>query len=318
MKIVLPFVHTKVPVITYGGAQRVMWWLGKELVKKGHEVTFLVKSGSYSPFAEVIAFDDSSDLNSQIPDDTDIVHFFYPVFEPDIDFPYIVRIGGNGKEGQMFDRNTVFLSESHAKNHASEVFVYNGLDVDYYGKVNLDSPDGYIHFLAKASLKRKNIKGAKKIATQSKMPLQVIGGYGLPFNKYVIFRGFLGGERKLNILRNSSALLFPVIWEEPFGNAMIESLYYGCPVLGTPYGSLPELINEDVGYLSDNSDDLIKATQNIGEFNRTTCHEYVMEYFTADIMAENYLQIYERVLNGEVLNSRYPVNHGTSGYHEFS
>ncbi|MEF9931013.1 MAG: glycosyltransferase, partial [Bacteroidales bacterium] len=52
----------------------------------------------------------------------------------------------------------------------------------------------------------------------------------------------IGGEQKLNILKESKGLIFPVIWNEPFGLAITESLYCGAPVFGTPYGSLPELI----------------------------------------------------------------------------
>ena len=39
-------------------------------------------------------------------------------------------------------------------------------------------------------------------------------------------------------------------WHEPFGIALIEALYFGCPVFGTPYGSLPEIVEEGVqGFL---------------------------------------------------------------------
>ena len=48
-----------IPVQLYGGTQRVVWGLGKELVKLGHEVTYLVKKGSYSDFASVIYIDES-------------------------------------------------------------------------------------------------------------------------------------------------------------------------------------------------------------------------------------------------------------------
>ena len=50
----------KIPSIKYGGTQRVMWYLGKELDKRGHKVTFIAGKGSYCPFAKVIELDPKS------------------------------------------------------------------------------------------------------------------------------------------------------------------------------------------------------------------------------------------------------------------
>lgn len=63
----------KIPSIKYGGTQRVMWYLGKELNKRGHKVTFIAGKGSSCPFAKVIELDPSVNLNTQIPTDADIV-----------------------------------------------------------------------------------------------------------------------------------------------------------------------------------------------------------------------------------------------------
>ncbi len=54
-------------------------------------------------------------------------------------------------------------------------------------------------------------------------------------------------------MQRSKGLIFPVLWNEPFGLAAIESLYAGAPVFGPNYGSIPELINEKTGYTSNKS-----------------------------------------------------------------
>ena len=36
--------NTSIPVQKYGGTERVIWWLGKQLVKMGHQVSYLVAS----------------------------------------------------------------------------------------------------------------------------------------------------------------------------------------------------------------------------------------------------------------------------------
>ena len=125
----------KIPSIKYGGTQRVMWYLGKELDKRGHKVTFIAGKGSYCPFAKVIELDPAGNLNAQIPADTDLVHFNIPV--PDgITKPHLLTIHGNGIPANA-DRNIVFVSRNHAQRLGSESFVYNGLDWDDYGPANL-------------------------------------------------------------------------------------------------------------------------------------------------------------------------------------
>jgi glycosyltransferase involved in cell wall biosynthesis len=102
-------------------------------------------------------------------------------------------------------------------------------------------------------------------------------------------------------------MLFPVRWHEPFGLAITESLYFGCPVFGTPYGSLTEIVTKDIGYLSASKNELAEALQYIDQYDRKRCHERVMDQFTATHMMQQYLQKYEIVLNGHTLNHHPPV-----------
>ncbi|RYE12133.1 MAG: glycosyltransferase family 4 protein, partial [Sphingobacteriales bacterium] len=46
--------NSVIPAFKYGGTQRVIWWLGKELVKRGHKITYLVAKGSHCDFATII------------------------------------------------------------------------------------------------------------------------------------------------------------------------------------------------------------------------------------------------------------------------
>jgi len=89
--------------------------------------------------------------------------------------------------------------------------------------------------------------------------------------------------------------------------AVIESSYFGCSVFATPYGSLPELVNNEVGFLSASADDLSNALNNAADFDKQKCHEYALNNFSSKLMALNYLTCYERVINGEVLNKQIPT-----------
>ena len=101
-------------------------------------------------------------------------------------------------------------------------------------------------------------------------------------------------------------MIFPVKWDEPFGLAITESLYFGAPVFATPYGSLPELVKPEVGFLTDSESEMILHLKEGVDYSPMICHEYARDLFNAEIMAKAYLQKYEKVLNGEYLNENYP------------
>jgi glycosyltransferase involved in cell wall biosynthesis len=118
----------------------------------------------------------------------------------------------------------------------------------------------------------------------------------------------VGGEKKNNLIKASAGLIFPVLWDEPFGLAITESMYFGCPVFGTPRGSLPELVNEDLGFLSNDYNKIAEALKNADNYNRKFISEYARENFNSKIMAEKYFEKYLLVLNGKKLNNHNPIS----------
>jgi glycosyltransferase involved in cell wall biosynthesis len=304
----------RVPPTAYGGTERIVHWLGTELARRGHEITLLAPEGSIAPFGTHYILRGNLPLTPQIPGDVDVVHFHFPTVGS-IDQPYLVTNHGNLPAGLPVDRNTVFVSENHAQRHGASCFVRNGLDPDEYGPVNWSAPRSYVHFLGKAAWRRKNVKGAIDVARLAGLTLVVMGGTRLNFNMGfrftldpgVRFEGMIAGERKNQILNGSRGLIFPVRWHEPFGLAIIESLYFGCPVLGTPYGALPELVPPDVGFLSNSRRALVDAAKNLGAFSHKRCHEWVMDCFSVRVMTDNYLRLYARVISGEPLNELQPM-----------
>ncbi len=305
-----------IPVNLYGGTERVIWGLGKELAKLGHKVSFLVKQGSYSDFASVIHIDENKPILEQIANDYDVIHFnFHPSGIENLRTPYIITKHGNSNDLEELDSNTVFVSKNHASRYNSNSYVYNGLDWSEYSTPELKNKRTYFHFLGNAAWRVKNISGAIDVIKQTKTErMKVLGGVRFnfkmgirfTFSPKVHFEGMVGGKKKFELLNGSKGLIFPVKWHEPFGLAMIESLYYGCPVFGTPYGSLPELVTEDVGYLSNNSEELAEAVLNYNNYSRQRCHEYVVENFNSKKMALEYLAKYEKVISGDKLNTNPP------------
>ena len=293
---------TILPVKHYGGTERVIWALGKELSAMGHQVTFLVHSGSSCPFARVVAINPNMSIGKQIPGDTDIVHFSDTVYEENLKQPYVVTINGNLPPRYLY--RPIMPSVMVAA-----LMYNNGLDWDEYGAVNLSLTRNHFHFLGKAAWKVKNVKGAIRIAKNiPHAHLDVLGGYRLnlkmgfrfTLSPRIHFHGMVDNVEKQQIIQQSKGLIFPILWDEPFGLCLIESLYYGSPVFGTPRGALSELIPSEVGFLGDEQA-IISHLQNLPNYSSKLCHEYAADQFNAKVMALAYLDKFERVLNGETL-----------------
>ncbi|MDO9278654.1 MAG: glycosyltransferase [Polaromonas sp.] len=315
MKIIL-ISYTSIPVYAYGGTERVIWDLGYALSQLGHQVTYLVAAGSTCPFAEVLYIDPSVDLRMQIPDGIDIVHFqFSPDFSLDEDFnkPYVVTEHGNTAADNLLPFNSIFVSKNHAQRHGSDQFVYNGLNWDAYGAVDFDARREHHHFLGKAAWRVKNVTGAIDVALDAGVELAVMGGtrlnlkrgFRFTWSRRIQFHGMVGGQDKFRLLNTSNGLIFPVRWHEPFGLAVIESLYFGCPVFATPYGALPELVGPEHGFLSANKAELVSSIQE-QSFDMRACHQQAVAHFNAETMARGYLEKYEQVLAGERLSKNHP------------
>jgi glycosyltransferase involved in cell wall biosynthesis len=302
--------YSQIPVTKYGGTERIIWWLGRELVRRGHKVTYLVAAGSTCPFARVQLLDNGKSLDEQVPNDVDVVHIN---FQPGSfnNKPYVATVHDNPGT-TVLSQNSVFISADHAARHGSDTFVYNCIDFNDYAKPNLNKARTHFHFLAKAAWRLKNVKGAIKVVSKAHQKLVVLGGtrlnlkMGLRFtpNLNVRFKGMVDDVQKAAVLNTSKGLLFPVLWHEPFGIAIIESLYYGCPVFGTPYGSLPELVPQQFGLLANSVATLAEGLTHADAYDKRQCHQYAADNFNIAAMAQHYINLYERVLNGETLNSK--------------
>ncbi|MFN0015056.1 MAG: glycosyltransferase [Saprospiraceae bacterium] len=335
MKIVLVF-DGRLPVADYGDAGRVLLWHCRQLHEMGHEPVVLAEKGSVCSFAPVLILNSKKPVLSQLPDGVDVVHFFYrpaPKMLGGLEMPYLITFFDNSTKAESLDPNTVFLSANHAARHGGDVFVYPGLDFRDYGAVLLDFPRNYFHFLGDASWRGRNVRGAVGLAAAVGERLHVIGGSRINFKKSLRitlspnarFHGVLNSDGRNMMLNGSKGLLFPVLWHEPFGLPVIESLYFGCPVFGTPYGALPELLCHqtasdgrkwtgqvdgcfsEFGCLSVKRSELLEAIRNAGAFSPERCSAYARDCFSAERMTRDYLRLYACVLGGKTLHEHPPT-----------
>lgn len=313
MKILL--VHKgRVPVYAYGGTERVLWDLAKGLAEMGHQPILMVEKGSHCDFASVVEIEPRLSLRQQIEDaDADVVHFqFKPDFQTDQ--PHVITEHGNTKQASPLSLNTVFVSANHAQRYGAEAFVLNGLDWSSYGPVNWQQPRTHVHFLGKGSWPVKNLQGAIAVARKAHEKMEVLGAERLNLSRgfrftpwpSIRFNGMVGGDEKLRLLNGSKGMIFPIRWHEPFGLAVIESLYFGCPVFASPFGALPEIVDGSCGHLSAKGHELATALTT-RSFDPMQCHERAVQVFNHRNMAQGYLGKYRKVIAGEALNLRPPV-----------
>ena len=110
----------------------------------------------------------------------------------------------------------------------------------------------------------------------------------------VDFIGEVDEQAKEHLLRHARALLFPILWPEPFGLAMAESLAYGTPVITRRCGSTPEVVAHGrVGYVCDDDASLVEALRQVGRLDRGDCRRWAEEHFSVERMTTDYERVYE-------------------------
>ena len=288
----------RLPQKGYGGTQRVIDWLTKALIKLGHTVYLISLKGTNIPGAELIVTPKKvTDYTPYIPEDTDIVHFHDPAtLIPDK--PFILTMHGNNPSNTKFLPNTIFVSRNHASRHKLEQYVYNGIDPSEF--IFQEAKDDYFLFLSKVSRRIKGIKTAVELAKIHGFNLVVAGGRRLNFRSNIKYVGEVEGIKKAKLLAGAKALIFPISWNEPFGLVVPEALISGTPVITTNWGSMPELVPDDVGFRCDNIEEFGAAITDVHTISKQRCREWAMGKISSEVMAKSYIDKYMKIISSKI------------------
>jgi len=186
--------------------------------------------------------------------------------------------------------------------------VYHGLPVEGAPR----SPGGggrYLAFLGRIC-PEKGPDVAIEVAKRAGVPLKLaakVDPVDRPYFEQVIrplldhplieFIGEIADEEKARFLGDALALLFPIDWPEPFGLVMIEALACGTPVIARERGSVAEIVvHGQTGFVAETVDELVSAVKRIDIVDRAACRRHFEARFTAARMADDYEEIYRRLL----------------------
>jgi glycosyltransferase involved in cell wall biosynthesis len=88
----------------------------------------------------------------------------------------------------------------------------------------------------------------------------------------------------------------PVRWDDPCPVNILEALASGTPIIGSPRGSLPELISSDTGGLGTSLDELVALRGRLAEWDPRACRVRAERSFSHVVMAGEYVRMYRGLL----------------------
>jgi len=328
----------RTPPRHYGPWESVASLLTEGLVARGHDVTlFATKDSQTRGTLRAICPRGYEEDRSLIPKVWECLHIselfehadVYDIIHNQFDYlpltyiglttkPVVTTIHGFSSPGilpvyKKYNNKTFYVSISDADRSLELDYIktiHHGIDITQFDFQSV--PDDYLLFFGRIH-QDKGTREALKIARACNKKLILAGiiqdqtyydRYVAPHinNDKVIYAGSVGPLERNRLLGKACALLHPIQFDEPFGLSIIESMACGTPVIAFDRGSMAELVeNGKNGFLVNNVDEAIEAVARIKEIERATCRCHVERHFTVDRMIDEYIKVYEMILQDRAI-----------------
>lgn len=328
----------RTPPQHYGPWENVASLLTEGLVSRGHDVTLFATADSQtSGTLHAVCPRGYEEDRSLIPKVWECLHISelfenadaYDIIHNHFDYlpltytgltttPVVTTIHGFSSPGilpvfKKYNGKAFYVSISDADRASILDYIktiHHGIDIQQFDFQ--PAPDDYLLFFGRIH----NDKGARQaieIARACNKKLILAGiiqdqayhdQYIAPCldNNKVVYIGSVGPVARSRLLGKACGLLHPIQFDEPFGLSVIESMACGTPVIAFNRGSMPELIeNGKTGFLVGNVDEAVEAVARIQEIDRATCRRHVKRHFTVDRMIDEYINVYEMILQDRSL-----------------
>jgi glycosyltransferase involved in cell wall biosynthesis len=321
-----------VPPKLYGGIERIVDMLARGLIARNHDVTLFAHRSSASvgrlvpwPGRDSRSLLDTARNAAVLAHEVmrvrfDVVHSFsriayltpiLPMVLPKL-MTYQRAISPRTVQfGHVLSRGTLeFTAISHwMRRPVAGIgrwhMVPNGVPLDVYDCRTDIGDDAPLVFLGRIE----EIKGphlAIEIARRAERPLVIAGNIPKEHEAWaaehvlrhvdgarISYVGPVNDSQKNTLLGAASALLMPILWDEPFGIVMIEAMACGTPVIGMRRGAIPEVVKDGVtGFVCGTVDELVDAAARLSMIDRANCRARVERLYSQEAVVEAYLDIY--------------------------
>jgi glycosyltransferase involved in cell wall biosynthesis len=124
----------------------------------------------------------------------------------------------------------------------------------------------------------------------------------LKVEKYIRFAGRLEGDALAKCLNHHKFLLVPSLWEEPFGNVVLEGMACGCLPIVSDGGGLPEAVGDaGIIFKRGNIDELVKSMISVlGDSGKESLYRSAAENHLTKhhpgVVSKQYLEVIESVI----------------------
>lgn len=118
----------------------------------------------------------------------------------------------------------------------------------------------------------------------------------------VVFLNFIDGNEKTKLFQSADIFVFPTLFES-FGIVALEAMMNKIPVIANNIGSLPEIIDEDVGFIYNNQDELVEKLlilmndnflcKQMGEAAR----KKFLKRYTQEVFEKKMCEVFKEVVN---------------------
>ncbi|MCX8130423.1 MAG: glycosyltransferase [Clostridia bacterium] len=305
------------PAGNYGGLEKIVYELTEELVRRGHEVYIFAPEGSKTgarliPYKHREAWNYNEIVNrvmEALPENTGIIHdhTHYSLIgrlKPPVPTVCTVHIPSNNNV-----RYPVYVSKRALELYGgnSGFYVYNGLRPEEFEFSAVK--DDYLLYLGTLT-SAKGAHCALDIADRMGMKLIMAGPSHvkdyfsdkieplIKRNTELQYTGPVAGKLKQILLKYAKCVLFPTLWEEPFGLVMIEAMACGTPVLGLAHGAVPEVLKGFPYLICQSVDEMAVKLQEANFPEPGELREFIIQNFTVSTMTDKYLEIYRGVMEG--------------------